>query len=753
MADDDTPVPGESAAASAARWNLLLVALAMLALIVAAFALPPLGPSAAGAPEFPDERDPDAGDGRPQPEGGPGTPGGEGSTPADGDGRSSRQPDGGERSAANGTLDSDDGNRIVIRRGSNDTARGGNLTGGGSDRREPYPGCLLVLWDRPVPGKRATVLVWNDGGPVPDRPVRFDDRRLGQTGSTGRVDGPIPYAREFELAVRYPAVETCRFLRLDKRVGFAEWADRDGPPLVVRPAERGTELVGRNGTLSTTVDVRGEVRVNVTGDPFPGESVRVNATVDGVPMREATVSVDGEPVGETDSRGIDRLTVPDDGAEQFAVEVTRGAFTGRTTVEVLLLSLDVRPAGLLAIPGREATAVAAFGDRPAPEATVVLGDETVGTTGPDGTVDLQLPLDPRLVATAAGRGQTASAAIWPLYVPLALVGLVSAGAVAGSIAATRRRESGRSARLVAAIWTGVAVLVAGAVLDGWGGFIVAAGGLAAVVLAGAAVGYRRALRRRLIDAVRWTRATGPRLLGLALRLTDAVVRLSAWAGRRLGSLLSRLREVPRSAGALLALLWDRLRRLPRLAVAELGRFLAVLRVGGRRLARVLVTPRGLAVVGIALCLVAAGFVVADLEGAVLVAIAVFVGLLTYALRRSRDGDGAVDSSPRSDARPPAPPAATTGTGGDAADRDPSLRELWRTFARWVVPGRWRTRTPGEVARAAVEGGLPAGPVRELTEAFRAVEYGDRAASAEVRARARSAYEALRPDGGEEVEER
>jgi hypothetical protein len=76
--------------------------------------------------------------------------------------------------------------------------------------------------------------------------------------------------------------------------------------------------------------------------------------------------------------------------------------------------------------------------------------------------------------------------------------------------------------------------------------------------------------------------------------------------------------------------------------------------------------------------------------------------------------------------------------GSGGERDPdarsstnasayrSIRQAWGRFLDRVSAGRARTRTPGELARHAVErDGLPAGPVRELRDAFREVEYGER----------------------------
>jgi hypothetical protein len=73
---------------------------------------------------------------------------------------------------------------------------------------------------------------------------------------------------------------------------------------------------------------------------------------------------------------------------------------------------------------------------------------------------------------------------------------------------------------------------------------------------------------------------------------------------------------------------------------------------------------------------------------------------------------------------------------------PSLRQLWRRLAKWVLPDAWRTSTPTEITQAAVDRGLPREPVESLADAFRDVEYGGEA-SLGYREQARAAFEALR----------
>lgn len=94
-------------------------------------------------------------------------------------------------------------------------------------------------------------------------------------------------------------------------------------------------------------------------------------------------------------------------------------------------------------------------------------------------------------------------------------------------------------------------------------------------------------------------------------------------------------------------------------------------------------------------------------------------------------------------------AAATAEGDDSPDiATLSVREAWALLADRVSVPDPETATPGEYARRAIEGGLPAEPVGRLTVLFREVEYGGKSATGD---RTESARDALRQllDRGED----
>jgi hypothetical protein len=93
-------------------------------------------------------------------------------------------------------------------------------------------------------------------------------------------------------------------------------------------------------------------------------------------------------------------------------------------------------------------------------------------------------------------------------------------------------------------------------------------------------------------------------------------------------------------------------------------------------------------------------------------------------------------------------------GAETADGDRgplSVEGAWRAMTRLVRVRNPRSATPSEYARAAIDRGLPAAPVRRLTRLFEEVRYGGRAGSETRTEAARAAFAAIRRAVGEEDE--
>lgn len=91
-------------------------------------------------------------------------------------------------------------------------------------------------------------------------------------------------------------------------------------------------------------------------------------------------------------------------------------------------------------------------------------------------------------------------------------------------------------------------------------------------------------------------------------------------------------------------------------------------------------------------------------------------------------------------------AATDVPAADDSESDPTIREAWAAMVALVPVSNPEATTPGEYARRAIDRGLPAGPVRRLTEIVRRVEYGDEPATATLTEAARDALDSIQRGG-------
>jgi len=730
MSDQGESPRTDGGARSLRSREVLLVTLAALALVVAAFAVPPLA-SAADDRGGDEERSPSDPTATPTPT----------QTPDDGP-RNEDRP--GSREGEPGGPQSGGGEDVRV------TA--GNATGGdgpvvNQSKTVPHSDCFVVVWDRVVPGRTLTIVRWRDGAAVRDRRVWLDGDLVGRTDDAGRVDGRTPYVRQLTVTAAVGDVERCYLVPLEMETGYDEWRRNHGPPRILIDDESGLQrLVASEGTVSGTLPVRGTASVTVEGEPYPGDAVRVNATIDGEPMRNATVAVDGQRVGRTDDAGQFDLRIPETGADELTVAVSRGAFGARTTVDVLRLSIAVRPTGPLAIPGGSATVVAGLGDESAGVVPVSVDGERVTTTGADGRARIDLPADPGATVSVAGHEQTARTSLWPVYAPTIVVAVLLLGAIGASLGWSARRASGRTSRVVAASWTGLAVLAAAGLLAGRRGVLAVLAGAAVLGALLAGLVYRDDVRAWVASAGSVLQATVYGILRLAMGLADWLGWLADASLRWLGGLAARLAGTPRSMRAVLELLAGRLVGLPGSALSGARRLWRATRRELRLTWTALVSVRGLLVAGCGTVAVAAGYLVGEETGAAVSGLAVLAAIVLGWAYRAGSADRSPDAAEEATGRPTSRDAARDDASG--ASRV-SLHALWRTFARWVVPGRVRSRSPGEVARAAVDRGFPREPVEGLTEAFREVEYGDRPVSEERWGRARAAFDALRAARGDE----
>jgi transglutaminase-like putative cysteine protease len=437
-----------------------------------------------------------------------------------------------------------------------------------------------------VPGATVEVSVTRDGTPVTGRTVYFNGERVDRTGPDGTAAGTVPYTEELRIRIDDPTPgeslaplgpRTNRFYRLPAAGG--------GPGDVTFPVET-------NAT------------VTVTGDRVAGNAVTVTATVDDVPVRNATVLLDGDPAGRTDANGRTTVRLPErPGNVTIAVE--RSPVRGETTVSIPHLNVSVDPSTPLALPLGTATVNVTAGGAPVDGASVQVGGQTVATTDIDGTATVRFPFASGVTVGAEAYGLSTETQVSGLFVNLLFV-------LAGVL------------------------------------FLVGLPFLAAA---------RRGYRPREILALL------ARLPGTAVQYAQVMLVTLATRGDEL--LVRAIRRLWLAAAAIADLLRGDV------SASELRRrLMAWLRT-------------------------------------------------RWAALHQGDGEGV----PRSGDR----------TARSETDRARlTIRRAWQRFLRQVSLRRPSTRTPGEIARHAIDrDGLPHDAVRTLRDAFREVEYGKRSAADRV----------------------
>lgn len=519
--------------------------------------------------------------------------------------------------------------------------------------QNPQPPYDISLNRSAVAGAPVSISVAKNGTPVVGAPVEINDERVGWTGADGTVTTQLPYAAEFTVTARSPDAETkyegsAGETTADLWAGGARLPARGDPPTLTDPgtspitAQR--EAPAANSS-SRTYRSDTNVTLTVEGTPVAGGGMTVRATIRDVPVRGATVTLDGERVGTTGPDGRLGVSLGDVAPGEHRLAVRRESVGATTTVRVYAqgaepadaappLNLSVS-APFLVLPGGSATVTTTRNGTPVAGARVTVGGSDAGATNENGTLGVSLP-------------------------------------VAGAAAVVARGPDGASARVTLPLARNAAVV-------------------GAVALAGLAV-LGRTIRRRGVT---------PRRAGRAVR---------AWLSRLVG--------------------WTTLAcvRAPDLLAAA-GR---VLRRGIARLARL---PERLATQGlVALAVLDPRWIVGWLRRWL-------AGLLARPESTGTDGEAGGDG-----------PRATTAANDDEDGASTAtLRDLWREFVSLVAPPKVTTRTPGEIARYAVERGLPAEPIHALTDAYRDAEYGRFAPDADRLARARDALrtvrEAVRGSGG------
>lgn len=150
--------------------------------------------------------------------------------------------------------------------------------------------------------------------------------------------------------------------------------------------------------------------IAVGSRPIPGQVVPVSVVDDGEPRKDVTVLFNGEPIGQTDTRGTVTGTVPYatelEITARVPAEVDSQPTRARTTLGLpttIDLSLDGHP-----IAGQETAVIATLGGAPVPDARLIRNGSVIATTDEDGIATIKLPDTPETTLTVEARRDAAT---------------------------------------------------------------------------------------------------------------------------------------------------------------------------------------------------------------------------------------------------------------------------------------------------------------------------------------------------------
>jgi len=533
----------------------------------------------------------------------------------------------------------------------------------------------------------------------------------------------------------HAAVVACCILGLVLVAGFLPAVDQvggdaDGAGIVNDeqpddPADDGTgdgsgEDDGDDDPVSREISVRGTT---------PGQEMRVTVRSDGDPVSDAAVTVDGGRIGSTDENGVLETSAP----FESSVNVS-ASYAGWTVSERVSLStdLEVRPRSVDAQDGTVRVA-ALIGGRSVSDATVTVGGERVGETGENGVATVPVPTDGDAIDVRRGAAEGATTidadevavpvqGAWfapklPLGpatarvkmdgVPVRNAPVTVDGERVGTTDGDGKTRFQLPASDSATIGTVVRGESASTELDGlvfalaWSvlGALSALFGIVITYLRLFDLQARRRHRQWLGDGLSLGNLWPSRLLsglGAAVAGIPAALRRTVWTVAGLfGGLGGGVGWLSQFGATL---------RLPRFRVPSLPS------MGGLSALSLLPSlDRGSRSIDVD----------ADAGDAV----------------DRNDAAGTIPDEPGDDADDPAP--------------TPTVRRAWHRLVDRLGVSRRETRTPGQIARRAIDAGYPDDAVDRLTAAFRDVEYGGRSESDD---RVRAAYEALDRIRSEEDDE-
>ncbi len=507
------------------------------------------------------------------------------------------------------------------------------------------------------------------------------------------------------------------------------WDAIVGEPTLAEDIGDDRDADGNDGGSDTTDGASTEI--TVVGALEPGNDVTIEMEdSSGIshfdpPMIEVNGAAAGEP---TPFGRLEDVTVPH--AETMTVAVPDHDLSETFDVET---DATVRLHDSAA-PGSEADLSAAVGSTPLQDATVSVDGEVVGTTGSDGRATVTLPQETGEVEVAVERDPVEGSTVVDIAAPE--VSFTSPLLVPGSLAPVRvTADEGGVPNATVAIVGGdeAAALEA---MDGDDAATIEGESVTTTDDDGSARLWLPLDDEATLVATAGGETTTATVGNLYLRLTAVIVIVPGFVIGGVVAYLRLARRYDHEPGNEFAALFVGIASLLD-ALADLVRVPSFPSVSWPTIR----VPTGFGrSIGAAIGSVLAGLASLPSIGSATRSTGGRVGSIVRSgidalSRESDESDGGAETREA---------AGRTTAGEPLGPESPerTIREAWHAFCDHVGIQRRETRTPGEVARRAVETGYPSGTVEYLLSTLRDVEYGGQNPTSDRAARARDAVAGL-----------
>ncbi|AZQ14810.1 transglutaminaseTgpA domain-containing protein [Halorubrum sp. PV6] len=582
-----------------------------------------------------------------------------------------------------------------------------------------------------------------EGSEGSDREETTDDRSAGDGTSSGEsgglgsgdgsggVVGTLDATGTSTIGGPISRIPTDTVFTVEFSDSASETASVESPARVLTPraaaGSGGVAYQATEGAIPLTTDID----VTFSETPlYPGADTTVTASIDGVPVKNATVTADGFET-RTNETGVASITVPY--SEEVTVVAERGEASGKSTAPI---ATDVTLSAPASPPAGARVAVEAhIDDRPIDGLELLVDDIALAETNETGTALVPVGYDDTVDIVAergAVRGSqtlevntTLDVTATGLPIPGTTVQLMATTA-GGPVADATVRAAGTNTTTDE---NGTATVGIPLTPTREVGYLVRRGDTTAAGTVGLIRSWATIIVAGLLGGVAVTRLTNPVAAG----------RRGVAGGRRL---LARLVNIPRLAlsAIIRAAAWCRTQaaRGGRGVVSTLYAVLTAVVAGSQRVLTDL--PRKTVAFTVTIGEWSQRGVTRVIETVVWLA----VGPQTWLYRlRGRDAE---ETAPPSQAGL----SESDADDGEDATIDPRvvIFRAWNWLVGVVRPRQ--TLTPAEIAERAIGLGLPEHHVQRVLTGFRSLRYGGREPSQEDAETIADAERSLRSErGGEE----